>query len=164
MTLWRDCRNELERQQAIADAMSATGGVVSDAAKVLRMNRQYLHEVLAGYARQMATVGSSDSVGRVGSVGRTDTTDNEGADGRVGPTILDSLTSWLPAPSFRRVSSVASMVEMETSKMTFEPPKELKDWLEKKALDRKQTQGGRFAVSPIIVEILQRAKAAEEQR
>lgn len=46
-------------------------------------------------------------------------------------------------------------------KVTLDLPKHLKDWLEQKALDRKQAGGGRFAISPIVVEILEAVRAEE---
>jgi hypothetical protein len=148
---WHDCRTESERQAALALALGAVNGNRTEAAKLLKMNRGHLQDRLAFYARI--------AVGAVGTVGRTDSTDSHDTDGAVGPSVSPALTCWLPAPSFHRVETVEAV---ETAKMTFEPPKHLKDWLERKALERKQASGGRFAVSPVIVEILE-ARMREEQ-
>jgi hypothetical protein len=152
---WADCRTEQDRQSTLALALEITAGNRTRAAALLQMNRQHLQDVLARYARLAA------GVGPVGVVGRSDSSDTEGADGRVGPTILPSLTYWLPAPTFRSMSSAVAVTD--EAKITIGLPKPLKDWLERKALDQKQASGGRFAVSPVIVEILEAQRLREEQ-
>lgn len=145
---WAECRGEQCRQQLLADTLETTSGNRTHAARLLQMSRQHLQDVLAKYARMVEAVRPTDST----TAGDTDKP--------VVPTVLPALTYWLPGPSFHRVDTVDAV---ETATMTFAPPKHLKDWLERKALDRKQSSGGRFAVSPVIVEILERARAAEEQ-
>jgi hypothetical protein len=149
--VWSECRGELDRQQVLADALRMTKGNRTHAAKLLKMNRGHLQDLLAKYAR-MAHEG----------VGSTDRPTPPDTDGGVGPTVLPALTYWLPAPSFHHVSS-ALAVTTDEAKIQIVLPKPLKDWLERKALDQKQSNGGRFAVSPVIVDILEAQRLREER-
>lgn len=79
------------------------------------------------------------------------------------PTHSASLTYAGRMPTFRRMSSAAASTDVETLTLSGIPAP-LKAWLQEKALRRIQADGGRFAVSPIIVEILERARAEEEGR
>lgn len=80
-----------------------------------------------------------------------------------GETRSDSalLTYGRSAPTFNRVSTTAAMTE--NPKLTIELPRNLKDWLERKALDRKQRDGGRFSVAPLVRELLEREMNAEKK-
>lgn len=59
----------------------------------------------------------------------------------------------------QHMEAVADQTDVGTENVSVQLPKTMKDWLERKALERKQRSGGRFAVSPIIVELIERAMA-----
>jgi hypothetical protein len=151
---WRDCRSEAERRSAVEEALLAVDGCVKAAAPLLDMNRQYLHEVMAKMCIR---------VGRVARVGRVGPHDSVASDPPVGPTDLKSLTYGHPAHTLVAMSSAVPVTPNEEAQVTLALPKPMKDWLEKKALERKQRDGGRFAISPIVEELIEAAMAVDHE-
>lgn len=167
---WSDCRTEAERRAALLAALRdhQTG---EDQARALGIRRSSLYRILARYgtvhpAAPDPSVSGVRHVSVVSAVSAGDSdSERDAPNGHHGRTVsaTDSgaLTYGGPIPTFRRVSSVVAVTEGETLTLGG-IPKPIKDWLQSKALKRMQSEGGRFAVSPVVVEILERAMAEEE--
>lgn len=156
MRQWRDCKTTQERHAAIVEAMAVARGVKKDAAKLLGLNRQYfqgLYKKLLAGSDTVARVASSDTVA---SRDTRDTKDRVASVGTVVPSIGRSLTSGRREPTLPHMDAVADQT-VGIENLSIQVPKRVKDWLERQALERKQRTGGRFAVSPIIVELIERA-------
>jgi Bacterial regulatory protein, Fis family len=152
MRQWRDCKTTQERQTAVANAMQATRGVISDAAKCLGLSRQHLHRVLSSMKSGGDTVTRGDTVASRGVNGDGDAVTCHGG---VTTTLGQSLTYGARVPSLGHVSSAVTTDE-PTVRVAFDIPKRCLDWLDRLALKRKHEQGGRMAKSPIVQELIER--------
>lgn len=152
MVTWAEARRGPEQRAAVAEALRVSGGNVTEAARLLGIGRQYLHRLLAGpFGASVARGDSGDTVAEGDADGHVET---------VARTLSKPLTYRRQAPTLGVNMSTAPLM-VEDAKITMELPKPMKDWLEKKALERKQRNGGRMAVSPILVELIEREMAAE---
>lgn len=177
MKKWRDCKGPRERAAAVAEALRTTS-TVGEAAQALGITRRYLTMLLPpGEADRLRSVtpttdenptksGNDEQEGNTlhgeKSILTFPTVGAENRDAAEKATDSGSLTYGGPLPSFRRVGSTVAVTDGETLTLAGVPT-DLKHWLQGLALRRMQEGGGRFALTPIVVEILQRAKDAEEQ-
>ena len=164
MKRWRECRSERERRAALVEAMNASAGNVQRAAVLLGISCRWLTQLLRR--------------NRLLAEKSVPTEQPESSDRSVSGDPGEKATLYVPLtykradPSFPRMTAVVGSAEnaADSAKarrgvvLTIEGcPKEIKDWLERKALARKQRTGGRFAISPIAVEIFLEAMARDEE-
>lgn len=167
MRQWRDCKTTAERQGALIEAMKLAQGSVTAAAKLLGLNRQYLHTILA---RAKLGSDSSDPTDTRDKVAKQDSPALNGAQaphGVVGATRSGSLTCGHRVPTFPTKMSAETTVtepEGETLRVAFDLSKRHLDWLEREALRRKQKgELPRQAKSPIVAELIEAAMARKEE-
>lgn len=162
---WREAKRGPEQRAAVAEALRSTG-TVKDAADQLGITRQYLHGLLKQPAFEGVWYVASGDTSKQGDTRDTsnggDMQDTEDSLDSVARTHLKPLTYTRPGPTLKTNMSTQPMVVPETSKLTMEFPKRVKDWAEQKALAYKQSHGGRFAIAPIFVELAEREMAREE--
>jgi len=162
MKTWRDCRSETERAEVVAQVFRSYR-TVERAAAALGITRRYLTKMLApGEARRLRenmqtheTSENSENAVHATPAAKGERSSSENR------TQAESLTYADALPTFRHVSSATANHDVE-SLMLSGVPRIIKDWLQEKALRRVQANGGRFALSPVVVEILERARREEE--
>lgn len=164
MRQWRDCKTTGERQGALIEAMRLAQGNVTAAAKLLGLNRQYLHTILA---RSKAATDTHAAPDIVAKHDRQDTHPQDGgqvAHGVVGRTSDQSLTYVGLAPTLATKMSAATIPtlpqEEKVVRVAFDLSKRHLNWLEQEALRRKQSgELQRQAKSPILAELIEAAMA-----
>jgi len=149
MGRWSDAKTTKDRGLAVQAAL-AEAGTVTGAAILLGVSRRHLTRLLGrtSETRCLTETGETGAASRtLKLVSGRETLPNESLS-----------THGRRVPTFGFVSTVATMAE-ETVRVAFDIPKSCLDWLETEALRRKQREGGRMAKSPIVVELIEQAKA-----
>lgn len=158
MKTWADGKSGEERAAAVAEALRVAGSVTK-AAPLLGISRRYLTKILSEIKARGENKENSGN-------GENHATEGHGAmhEGE-NSTLSNSLTYRHREPTLSRMGTAVAVAPEahETSKLTMEFPKRVKDWAEQKALARKQREGGRFAIAPIFVELAEREMAREEE-
>ena len=156
MKTWAEGRTGEERAASVAEALRIAGSVTA-AAPLLGISRRYLTKILSEIKDRCENGGNGENSGNHDQERHDHMQEGENL------SLSETLTYEHRTPTLRANMSTALMAVPETSKLTMEFPKRVKDWAEQKALARKQREGGRFAIAPIFVELAEREMAREEQ-
>lgn len=152
---WRDCHSQRERHFALINALSAAGGNVTHAARLLGVSRRHLSRIL----------NEKSETSRLTETIRT------GTDRNTGETLTRSaaLTYGGAVPRLTNMSTPHVTTEPcpekpPVEKLSVDLDPDMKRWLELEALKMKHEQGhSRPSMARVIVEALKEYRQRREQ-
>lgn len=173
---WAEAKRIEDKKRALREALA--GRTPEDAAPLLGISPRHVYRLkkllldeadLTGLTSGQELTSRHHLTRLTGMTVLTGDTERqvETALGALTGTPEESLTSRHAMPTLGRrvhMGSMAVVAEKATEELKVQLPKRMKDWLERKALHRKQTgEARRFAVSPIVVELIEREMTREDE-
>src|SRR3972149_1468242 len=162
MRQWRDCRETVERQAALIEALAISRGNKSQAAKLLGLSRQHLHRILSDPPRHGLP---DDSVALRDSATRgydTKAVTRRSPESDVTRTTGHSLTYGVSKPTLLAVSTSQVAIESGVT-VTLVLPRHCVEWLDLESIRRKHALGhGKSSKAPIVVGLVERGIAPPE--
>jgi|SRR6266511_3426375 len=164
VTRWRECNGILEQRAAVLGAMRATAGNVTQAARMLGISRRYLHKVIPSVLDEKS-VHTIHVLHGVNGVNRMEGGEVSSHHSGVGPVSNDSpLTYGQPGPTLAPVNAAAIQTEDLVLLKVESFPRDLKEWLENRAVSRKhRLREKQASIGRTLAEIVRAAKQREEQ-